>query len=175
MRSYFGAAAFVLVAVLLCSTVVARADGSGDPKAVRQDDGKYYDKDDNPTYSIKPDGTVDWYTYSGFIRYHSECHVCHGPDGLGSSYAPALADSLKTMSYTDFLSVVANGRKDVNTANDKVMPTFGTNKNVMCVIDDIYVYLRARANDAVPRGRPEKHDDKPKSAAEAQDACFGPR
>jgi methanol metabolism-related c-type cytochrome len=172
VKSFFGAAAFVLAAILLW-TGVARADGSGDPKAVKQEDGKYYDKDGNPTYNVKPDGTVDWYTYSGFIRYHSECHVCHGPDGLGSSYAPALADSLKTIGYTDFLSIVANGRKNVNTANENVMPAFGTSKNVMCVIDDIYVYLRARANNAVGRGRPEKHDDKPKSAAEAQDACFG--
>ncbi len=172
MKSFFGAAAFVLAAILLW-TGVARADGSGDPKEVKQEDGKYYDKDGNPTYNVKPDGTVDWYTYSGFIRYHSECHVCHGPDGLGSSYAPALADSLKTIGYTDFLSIVANGRKNVNTANENVMPAFGTSKNVMCVIDDIYVYLRARANNAVGRGRPEKHDDKPKSAAEAQDACFG--
>ena len=172
MRSYFCGVTFALVALLLGSGV-AHTDGSGDPKPVRQDDGKYYDKDGNPTYNVKSDGTVDWYTYSGFIRYHSECHVCHGPDGLGSSYAPALTDSLKTIGYTDFLTVVATGRKNVNTANENVMPPFGTNKNVMCVIDDIYVYLRARANDAVPRARPEKHDEKPKSAAEAQDACFG--
>jgi hypothetical protein len=28
----------------------------------------------------------------------------------------------------------------------------------MCYLDDIYVYLRGRANDAVPRGRPAKHE-----------------
>ena len=65
------------------------------------------------------------------------------------------------MSYGDFLGVVAGGRKNVNTANENVMPAFGTNKNVMCVIDDIYGHLRARANDAVPRGRPAKHEEKP--------------
>jgi hypothetical protein len=53
------------------------------------------------------------------------------------------------------------------------MPAFGTNKNVMCVIDDIYVYLRARANDAVPRGRPAKHEEKPEAAAKWQNSCFG--
>ena len=47
------------------------------------------------------DGVVDWYTYSGFRRYHSECHVCHGPDGMGSSFAPALLDSLKATERTD--------------------------------------------------------------------------
>jgi hypothetical protein len=38
------------------------------------------------------------------------------------------------------------------------MPSFGTNPNLMCYLDDIFVYLRARANDAVPRGRPQKHE-----------------
>ena len=78
--------------------------------AVRDEDGKYFDKDDVPTYSIKEDGTVDWYTYSGFRRYHSECHVCHGPDGEGSSYAPALKGSLKTLTYQQFLEVTASGK-----------------------------------------------------------------
>ena len=40
-------------------------------------------------------GVSDWYTFSGYKRYHSECHVCHGPDGLGSSFAPSLVDSQK--------------------------------------------------------------------------------
>ena len=68
----------------------AVTDGSGDPAAVKSDDGKWSDKDDNPTFKIEPDGTVDWYTYVGFTRYSSECLRCHGPDGMGSSYAPAL-------------------------------------------------------------------------------------
>ena len=120
----------------------ARADGSGDPAVASSDNGKYADKDGNPTYNIHPDGTVDWYTYSGYRRYHSDCHVCHGPNGEGSSYAPALANSLRTMSYSDFTAVVTNGRNNVDAANDKVMPSFASNVNVMCFIDDIYVYLR---------------------------------
>jgi hypothetical protein len=43
--------------------------------------GKYYDKEGNPTFKVQSDGRVDWSTYSGFRRYHSDCHVCHGPDG----------------------------------------------------------------------------------------------
>jgi methanol metabolism-related c-type cytochrome len=166
-----GTAAFVLTAAVLW-TGAARADGSGDPTVVKIEDGKYYDKDGNPTYSIKPDGTADWYTYSGYIRYHSECHVCHGPNGAGSSYAPALTDSLKTLSYSDFLGVVAGGRKNVNTANENVMPALGNNKNVMCVIDDIYVYLRARANGALGRIRPDNHEAKPEAAKLWTNSCF---
>lgn len=162
--------------VMLASVFAAGAacaDGSGDPAVASSDNGKYADKDGNPTYKISPDGTVDWYTYSGFRRYHSDCHVCHGPNGEGSSYAPALAESLKTLSYNDFVNVVTNGRQNVNAANDKVMPAFATNVNVMCFIDDIYVYLRARANNAIPGGRPPKHEDKPEAAKEAETSCTG--
>jgi len=173
VNSRFGVAALALALTVFWSGV-AGADGSGDPTAVKQEDGKYFDKQGNPTYKIQPDGTVDWYTYSGYIRYTSECLRCHGPDGLGSSYAPSLVDSLKTLSYSDFLGVVAGGKKAVNSAQDIVMPAFGTDKNVMCVIDDIYVYLRARANDAVGRGRPQKHEEKPEAAKKWTDSCFGP-
>jgi methanol metabolism-related c-type cytochrome len=151
----------------------AIADGAGDPTAVKSVDGEYFDKDGNPTYKIQPDGTVDWYTYSGYRRYHSDCHVCHGPDGEGSSYAPGLKDSLKRLSYDDFLGIVAAGRKNVSTAQENVMPAFGTNPNVMCYINDIYVYLRARANDAIGRVRPEKREPKPEAFTKAEDACFG--
>ena len=151
---------------------VALADGSGDPTAVKSDDGKYFDKDGNPTDHVASDGTVDWYTYSGYRRYHSECHVCHGPDGMGSSYAPALKESLKTISYPEFISIVATGRKNVSTSQENVMPAFGENPNVACHLDDIYVYLRARANDAVGRVRPDKHEEKPEAYAKAEASCM---
>src|SRR6516164_5484879 len=122
VRYCAGASTLVLVTALFWSGIAA-AEGPGDPAAVKNEDGKYYDAQGIPTYSIKPDGTVDWYTYSGFRRYNSECLRCHGPDGAGSSYAPALTNSVKTVSYTDFLGVVAAGKKDVNTAQDLVMPS----------------------------------------------------
>jgi methanol metabolism-related c-type cytochrome len=151
----------------------ALGDASGDPAAVKDEDGKYYDAQGNPTYKVASDGTVDWYTYSGYRRYHSVCHTCHGPDGEGSSYAPALKNSPNTMSYADFANIVVNGRKNVTTSQENVMPAFGTNQNVMCYLDDTFVYLRARANDAIPRGRPQKHADKPKSAEQTESSCMG--
>src|SRR6516164_11670859 len=106
------------------------AYGTDDPAVVSEKDGRYLDKDSFPTYKVQPDGTVDWATFSGFRRYHAECHVCHGPDGEGSTYAPALKNSLKRLSHSDFLGVVAGGRKNVSTAQENVMPAFGTNPNV---------------------------------------------
>jgi methanol metabolism-related c-type cytochrome len=169
----------VLVAIMLAAgpfivgASLTFADGSGDPAAVKNEGGKYYDKEGNPTFKVQSDGTVDWSTYSGFRRYHSDCHVCHGPDGEGSSYAPALSHVLKTMNYPDFANVIVNGRKNVNTAQESVMPSFGTNPNVMCYIEDIFVYLRARANDAIARGRPQKHEDKPEATTQAENSCLG--
>jgi methanol metabolism-related c-type cytochrome len=163
-------------AALVALALTSGASFAGNPagsKAVRNEDGKYYDKDDNPTYNVQPDGTVDWFTYSGFREYHSDCHVCHGPDALGSTYAPALKDSLKTMDYAKFMDTVVNGKKEVNTAAQKVMPSFGTNKNVMCRIDDLYIYLRARSDDAIPRGRPQKKEPKSAAAGQSLDACMG--
>jgi methanol metabolism-related c-type cytochrome len=168
--------AVVMTVILAASSLgigLAFGDGSGDPAAVKDEDGKYYDKEGNPTFKVQPDGTVDWFTYSGFRRYHSDCHVCHGPDGEGSSYAPALSQSLKTMNYSEYSFLVVNGRKNVNTAQENVMPAFGMNRNVMCYFDDIFIYLRARANDAIPRGRPQKRANKPRSATDAENSCLG--
>ena len=162
----------VMVVALALSRAVL-ADGTGDPAAVKQEDGKYLDKDGFPTYKMQTDGTVDWYTYSGYRRYHSECHVCHGPDGEGSTYAPALKNSLKTMNYVDFLGVVAAGRKNVTTSQESVMPAFGLNKNVACYMDDLFVYLRARANDAWGRARPAKREAKPQAYTQFEEACIG--
>jgi methanol metabolism-related c-type cytochrome len=163
---------FVVVAIAFAASGrVALAEGTVDPAAVKSEDGKYLDKEGNPTFKIASDGKVDWYTYSGYRRYHSECHVCHGPDGEGSTYAPALKHSLQSMSYGDFLAVVAGGRQNGNL----VMPAFGDNPNVACYMDDLYVYLRARASDAIGRVRPAKHEDKPAAAQKAEDSCMGKR
>lgn len=163
----------VLALVLLAGPGPARAEDSMEKaNAVKNEGGKYLDADGNPTFKIE-NGTVDWYTFSGYRRYHSDCHVCHGQDAMGSSFAPALVNSLKTIDYPTFLSIVAAGRKNVGAGKENVMPAFGDNKNVYCYLDDLYVYLRARAVGAAPRGRPPKHEDKPQAAKDAEASCMG--
>ena len=149
----------------------AQEPNKQEPK--KNEDGRYIAADGTPTYKIGADGTLDWYTFSGFRRYHAECHTCHGPEGEGSSYAPALVNSLKKLSYEDFMQIVVNGKQAVNTAQQQVMPAFGENANVMCYLDDIYVYLKARSDGALPRGRPEKREDKPEAATKNENTCFG--
>jgi methanol metabolism-related c-type cytochrome len=140
----------------------------------KSEDGKYSDKAGNPTYNIGPDGKVDWYTFSGYRRFNGNCEVCHGFDGSGSSFAPDLTQSLKNLSYDQFLQTVSSGKKDVNTAETLVMPAFGDNKNVMCYLDDIYVYLRARSDGVLPGGRPPSHEPKSKTATANENDCMGP-
>lgn len=175
-----GAAALILAAALsLPAPVLAQeqtpAAAAPAPVEKEKDElGKYTLPDGDPIYNIQPDGTMDWYTYSGYRRYHAECHVCHGPDGMGSSYAPALANSLKTMTYAQFMEIVVNGKQNVGVGTaDQVMPAFGENKNVMCYLDDIYVYLKARADGALGRERPSKREDKTKAYTANENQCFG--
>lgn len=153
--------------------VVELPGGGKTQEGAKNEDGKWVLPDGSPTYRINKDYTMDWYTYSGFRRYHSECHVCHGPEGEGSTYAPGLIESLKTMTYSDFVGVVASGRERNVAGTEFVMPALGDNKNVMCYIDDMYVYLKARAQGVLPRGRPPGRDDKPERAKQYDKECFG--
>ncbi|MFD1156296.1 c-type cytochrome, methanol metabolism-related [Roseovarius aestuarii] len=171
-----------LTAVLLASAALIltgypgsaqEADDDPNIAVAYEEDGRYFTEDDIPTYNVAEDGTIDWRTYSGFRRYHSECHVCHGPEGEGSTYAPALKISAMEMDYYDFVDVVVNGRKVVSSSENSVMPAFGDNPNVMCYLDDIYVYLKARGTDAVARGRPGKKEPKSDVIREDENACLG--
>jgi hypothetical protein len=83
-----------------------------------------------------------------------------------------LANSLKTLNYAEFYGTVVSGKKDLAAGQEKVMPTFGDNKNVMCHLNDIYVYLRARSQDAVPRGRPPGHAPKPDAFSDIETKCM---
>ena len=113
------------------------ADANALPDGKYKEDGKYFDKNDEPTYNKNEKEEWDWLSFNGNRRYHAECHVCHGPLGLGSSFAPALAESLKTMTYDDFKETVTNGRSVKQTdGSSNVMPSFATNRNVMCFLDD---------------------------------------
>ncbi|ACK52177.1 conserved hypothetical protein [Methylocella silvestris BL2] len=162
-----------LAAASLLAAASARADGAGDPAPVTSTNGEYFDKDGNPTYKIGKDGMVDWYTFIGYRMYGANCLQCHGPDALGSSYAPSLVDSLKSLTTQQVQGTIIGGKRNISASQELVMPSFGENKNVMCYLDPIYVYLRARSDGALNRERPSNHEPKPADWEKTIDACFG--
>lgn len=99
-------------------------------------------------------GWMDFATYKGWRSYHAECHVCHGPDAMGSTYAPSLMVSLQQgLSYDDFFNVIMNGRGEAEGAQKgNVMPAFGANTNVAPHVEDMYRYVKARAEGKIRRG-----------------------
>lgn len=144
--------------------------GKSSADGAKWQDTRWVLESGEPTYRISEDHTIDWATYEGFKRYHSECHTCHGANGLGSTFAPALADSLKTMTYEQFKETVSSGR----TFTDRVMPAFASNPNVMCYVDDLYTYLKARADGALKPGPTavKKKVPKTKEAQEYEKSCM---
>ena len=124
--------------------------------------------DDEKPYRIV-DGKVDFGTYNGYRRYHNSCHRCHGPDAVGSSFAPSLIESLRKLDELQFLNIVIHGRIDgqIGSADSdqpielksaagesNVMPAFYKDPNVMEYLDDIYAYAKARSDRAIAPGRP---------------------
>lgn len=157
---------------------VTLPDGCLSQEGAEFKDGKWVLPDGTPTFHVcKKDNNyvVDWATYNGYRRYHGDCHVCHGPNGLGSSYAPALATSLQTMDYSTFLGTVASGRVRDAAGTKFVMPAFGDNKNIMCFINDLYSYLKARSFEALPAGQlgGRNRDEKPQQARDEEKNCLG--
>ena len=97
---------------------------------------------------------VDKGTYIGYRTYSSYCLRCHGQDGVGSSFAPSLLDKLKEVSKERFMNSVANGY----TGQTGIMPPWKNDPNVNKRYDELYAYLRARADGVLLPGRPQRID-----------------
>lgn len=164
---------WLLMAGVIFGASAAHSDGAGNPTPATSTAGEYFDQQGNPTYKIEKDGTVDWYTYIGYTMYGANCLQCHGPDGLGSSYAPSLVDALKSLNTSDAMGIIIGGKKNISTSQELVMPSFGLNKNVMCYIDPIYIYLRARSDGALGRGWPDKFAARPPDYEKSLNVCLG--
>jgi mono/diheme cytochrome c family protein len=111
------------------------------------------DEDVTRPYQII-DGKVDKRTYNGFRRYNAVCNHCHGPDGVGGSFGPSLIEA--PMTIEEFRAAVLAGRATGNS----VMNGFADDPNVAPFVDDIYSYLRGRADGVIGRGRPPQVDER---------------
>ena len=116
---------------------------------------------------------MDWSTSNGYRRHHEQCHMCHGPDAEGSTFAPSLLAPMQAMDYATFRDLVIHGLRTVGPAQQRVMRAMDQDRNVMCHLPDIYVYLKARADGVLGRRRPDNHQPKSEAAALDEVACLG--
>ena len=147
--------------------------GAADTDTSYVERGKFFTADDVPTFRIDADGTVDWFTASGYRRFHMVCHACHGPDATGTEFGPDLTAVMGDMDYFDFVDFVRNGSQRVTGDTIITAPAFGTNPLVMCFVDDLFVYLRARAVGALGPGMPARQQAQPETAREDAAFCLG--
>lgn len=135
------------------------------------------------TQFYRVDGNrVDQQTFLGWNLYHNTCVGCHGVDATGTSMAPDLTVSVAHMSPLEFQTKVlqrylislpqAEAAADDRTALRRAliaeinkqqardsgataMPRWEHNPVVKQRVQDIYRYLRARADGALGTGKPE--------------------
>jgi mono/diheme cytochrome c family protein len=84
----------------------------------------------------------------GYRRYQGVCGHCHGPDGLGSSFASGLIAPLPSRGR--FAAAALGGASGPRG----VMRGFSGDPNVEPYLDAIYAYLGERASGRLGRGRP---------------------
>jgi mono/diheme cytochrome c family protein len=107
-------------------------------------------QDAKPLYTVVDGYKVDAETMKGFRTWRAAaCDRCHGANQEGM-VGPSLVASLKVLSKDEFVAVVRDGRLD------KGMQSFGTSKQVMDNIDQLYAYLKGRSDGAITRAKVEE-------------------
>jgi mono/diheme cytochrome c family protein len=101
---------------------------------------------------VVTDGThLDANSYKGFKLYRNWCARCHGTYGQGM-VGPNLADSLNVIGKDEFIKTVENGKSGTIGS----MPAWKANTKVVEGMDQLYAYLKARADGAIGEVKPKK-------------------
>jgi mono/diheme cytochrome c family protein len=99
-----------------------------------------------------PRDTVPQNVYQGWKQFELNCARCHGEYAVGTSFAPALVQSLKdggpVPTKEAFIQTVCAGRPD------KGMPSWCQLGLEMEKIENIYAYVKGRADGKIRVGRP---------------------
>lgn len=104
----------------------------------------------NQPYIVMDGYRVDSQTYNGFRLFRNWCARCHGTFAQGLA-GPSLAENLNRIGKMQFMEIVENGK----TGQYGVMPAWSSNTQVMEGREDIYRYLKARADGVLGEVRPE--------------------
>lgn len=129
------------LATAVATAVIVLAAGARDATAQASD-----------KYHTAPRDTVAQDVYQGWKQYELNCARCHGEYAVGTSFAPALIVSLKEggtiPTKENFVQVVCAGRPD------KGMPSWCALGLEMDKIENIYKYVKGRADKKISAGRP---------------------
>jgi len=102
-----------------------------------------------PLYKVVDGYKVDPETMKGFRAWRAAaCDRCHGANQEGL-VGPSLLTSMKTLSKEEFIVTVRDGRLQ------KGMQSFGTSPMVMENMNQLYAYLKGRADGAITRAKVE--------------------
>ena len=100
-------------------------------------------------YTVVDGYMVDPNTLQGFRTWRAAaCDRCHGANQEGL-VGPALVESLKVLTREEFKKTVTDGRLE------KGMPSFSTSKTVTEHLDQLYAYLKGRADGAIKKAKVE--------------------
>lgn len=101
-------------------------------------------------YTVVDGYKVDAETMKGFRTWRAAaCDRCHGANQEGL-VGPSLLVSMKTLSKEDFVKTVRDGRLD------KGMQSFSNSPQVMENMNQLYAYLKGRADGAITRAKVEE-------------------
>lgn len=141
--------------LLVAGIILAAASGGGHAQQTPAD--VPYSVECGPDES-RGGGTVcsvDRDTYVGWRTFHAVCHTCHAQDAVGSTFAPDLLARMREIDKDRFLMVLDQGFE----GQMGVMPAWGLNPNVNKYYEQLWSYLRARADGALLPGRPKRLPD----------------
>ena len=140
--------------VVICSVLVTDVvDATGEDASTASADEEF-----KYTVQCEHKGTpqlacqVDHDTYIGWEMFSIDCHQCHGENAEGTSFGPNLVQKLQEgLDFERFKEVVTHGMQ----GEMGVMPGWKDNAAVIAKLDALYRFLKARADGALPPGRPE--------------------
>ncbi|HEV7715662.1 MAG TPA: c-type cytochrome, partial [Steroidobacteraceae bacterium] len=97
-------------------------------------------------YTVKDGTKVDAKTLEGWKTWRAlACERCHGAEQEGL-VGPALVESLHNLTKDQFFKTITDGRPE------KGMPPFSASKMVMDNKDNLYAYLKGRADGQIKPG-----------------------
>jgi len=136
---------------LLSTTALLSAQTEAGGPATAADSGYFR------AYHSVPRDTVSPVVYDGWKQFMLNCARCHGDYGVGTSFAPALVESVKpngTIPTVElFIQTVCAGR------TDKGMPAWCALGLDISAMQTMHAYLVERASGKVGLGRPAVRAD----------------